>query len=206
MRRRRQGRSYIEREPAIDLNIVREVVYYIISTFIAVLVAVVIVRCFGLRIRMTGASMEPLLIDGQNVLVDRMHYRIASIEPGDVIVFYPGGNEDAHPFVKRVAAGPGQTVQITDGTLLIDGVPAPGAENYDKIEDPGLAKNPPGHAGRGRVLRPWRQSEQQRGFPLRRHRQRQRRRRDRQGLALAAGGTGRRQQDPLTWMGENIHE
>ena len=142
MRRRRQGRSYIEREPAIDLNIVREVVYYIISTFIAVLVAVVIVRCFGLRIRMTGASMEPLLIDGQNVLVDRMHYRIASIEPGDVIVFYPGGNEDAHPFVKRVAAGPGQTVQITDGTLLIDGVPAPGAENYDKIEDPGLAKNP----------------------------------------------------------------
>ena len=142
MRRRRQGRSYIEREPAIDLNIVREVVYYIISTFIAVLAAVVVVRCFGLRIRMTGASMEPLLIDGQNVLVDRMHYRIASIEPGDVIVFYPGGNEDAHPFVKRVAAGPGQTVQITDGTLLIDGVPAPGAENYDKIEDPGLAKNP----------------------------------------------------------------
>ncbi|MBO5503222.1 MAG: signal peptidase I [Lachnospiraceae bacterium] len=142
MRRRRQGRSYIEREPAIDLNIVREVVYYIISTFIAVLVAVVVVRCFGLRIRMTGASMEPLLIDGQSVLVDRMHYRIASIEPGDVIVFYPGGNEDAHPFVKRVAAGPGQTVQITDGTLLIDGVPAPGAENYDKIEDPGLAKNP----------------------------------------------------------------
>ena len=59
-----------------------------------------------------------------------------------MIVFYPGGNEDAHPFVKRVAAGPGQTVQITDGTLLIDGVPAPGAENYDKIEDPGLAKNP----------------------------------------------------------------
>ena len=99
MRRRRQGRSYIEREPAIDLNIVREVVYYIISTFIAVLAAVVVVR-------------------------------------------YPGGNEDAHPFVKRVAAGPGQTVQITDGTLLIDGVPAPGAENYDKIEDPGLAKNP----------------------------------------------------------------
>ena len=142
MRRRRQGLSYIEREPAIDLNIVREVVYYIISTFIAVLVAVVVVRCFGLRIRMTGASMEPLLIDGQNVLVDRMYYRIASIEPGDVIVFYPGGNEDAHPFVKRVAAGPGQTVQITDGTLLIDGVPAPGAENYDKIEDPGLAKNP----------------------------------------------------------------
>ena len=83
-----------------------------------------------------------LLQPGQNVLVDRMHYRIASIEPGDVIVFYPGGNEDAHPFVKRVAAGPGQTVQITDGTLLIDGVPAPGAENYDKIEDPGLAKNP----------------------------------------------------------------
>ena len=142
MRRRRQGRSYIGREPAIDPNIVREVVYYIISTFIAVLAAVVVVRCFGLRIRMTGASMEPLLIDGQNVLVDRMHYRIASIEPGDVIVFYPGGNEDAHPFVKRVAAGPGQTVQITDGTLLIDGVPAPGAENYDKIEDPGLAKNP----------------------------------------------------------------
>ena len=142
MRRRRQGRSYIEREPAIDLNIVRGVVYYIISTFIAVLAAVVVVRCFGLRIRMTGASMEPLLIDGQNVLVDRMYYRIASIEPGDVIVFYPGGNEDAHPFVKRVAAGPGQTVQITDGTLLIDGVPAPGAENYDKIEDPGLAKNP----------------------------------------------------------------
>ena len=142
MRRRRQGRSFREREPAIDLNIVREVVLYVISTFIAVLAAVVVVRCFGLRIRMTGASMEPLLIDGQSVLVDRMYYRIASIREGDVIVFYPGGNEDAHPFVKRVAAGPGQTVQITDGMLLIDGVPDPTGGNYDKIEDPGLAKNP----------------------------------------------------------------
>ena len=41
MRRRRQGRSFREREPAIDLNIVREVVLYVISTFIAVLAAVV---------------------------------------------------------------------------------------------------------------------------------------------------------------------
>ena len=30
-----------------------------------------------------------------------------------------------HPFVKRVAAGPGQTVQITDGTLLIPGQKIP---------------------------------------------------------------------------------
>ena len=56
--------------------------------------------------------MEPGLTNGQGILVNRLVYRFFSPKTGDVVVFLPNGNENAHYYVKRVVAEPGQTVQI----------------------------------------------------------------------------------------------
>lgn len=86
--------------------------------------------------------MEPGLISGQNVLVNRLSYRISSPKRGDVIAFYPGGNTDAHPYFKRVVAVPGDVVQILDGELMVNGVPDPDSDEYDKMEDAGIVEDP----------------------------------------------------------------
>ena len=57
-----------------------------------------------------------------------------------MIVFLPGGNQNAYYYVKRVVAVPGQKVQIIDGMLYVDGIPEEN-EIYDKMEDAGIAEN-----------------------------------------------------------------
>ncbi len=91
--------------------------------------------------------MEPTLDIGQRVLVNRLSYSLGG-DPsvGDIVVFHPPagaemGNEcgvpreDGQPcpqpteeraetnFIKRVVAGPGDTLSIRDGVPIVDGEP-----------------------------------------------------------------------------------
>ncbi len=74
-------------------------------------VAWLTMREFAERVRISGASMEPLLRDGDRVLVSRLTYRLRAPRPGEVVLArvaaVPGGLT-----VKRVAAldGAGRVV------------------------------------------------------------------------------------------------
>lgn len=87
-----------------------------------------------------GVSMEPALYNGQEILVNRFGYKLFSPKAGDVVVFLPGGNQNSHYYVKRVAAEPGDTVVIREGVLYVNSVPYTKAE-LDKIADPGILEN-----------------------------------------------------------------
>ena len=87
--------------------------------------------------------MEPTLSNGQGVLVDRLAYKILSPKRNDLIVFLPNGNTNSHFYVKRVVAVAGETVQIKDGDLYINGnLHEEDNEIYDKMEDGGIAAEP----------------------------------------------------------------
>jgi signal peptidase I len=89
-------------------------------------------------------SMEPTLDVGQRVLVNRFIYHFKSPEIGDIIVFHPPagadrgtecgvprGPEEACPtptpqessqnFIKRIVAGPGDTLSIRNGHPVVNG-------------------------------------------------------------------------------------
>jgi signal peptidase I len=141
-RRRKQGLSFYEKKEIVNTEILKEVALWILYTVVAVFIAFFAVYYFGDRISVIGTSMEPGLVSGQNVFVNRLSYRISSPKRGDVIAFYPGGNTDAHPYFKRVVAVPGDVVQILDGELMVNGVPDPDSDEYDKMEDAGIAEEP----------------------------------------------------------------
>lgn len=67
-----------------------------------------------------GSSMEPNFVDGERLLVNKLKYRFAEPQRGDVIVFHAPGISD-RDFIKRVVALPGDTVALEDGQVLIDG-------------------------------------------------------------------------------------
>jgi signal peptidase I len=97
--------------------------------------------------RIPSESMEPTLDVGQRVLVNRIGNRFSDPEVGEVMVFHPPkGSEqelqcgnpnqgDSHPqpcgtptggksdvnFIKRVVAGPGDTLAIVDGHVIRNG-------------------------------------------------------------------------------------
>ena len=140
MRRRNKGLSFYEKKKRINTHILREIFGMMFGTFAAVFLAVVLVYCAGVKTNIIGVSMEPSLYNGQKILINRFIYKLMAPKKDDVIVFLPGGNQNAYYYVKRVVAVPGQKVQIIDGMLYVDGIPEEN-EIYDKMEDAGIAEN-----------------------------------------------------------------
>ena len=139
-RKRRKGLTFYQKKKKINASVAREVFSWLFGIIMAVFLAFVVTYAVGMRISVIGVSMEPNLTNGQEILVNRFSYRFLSPKQGDVIVFLPNGNQNAHYYVKRVVAVPGQTVLIEDGVLYVDGE-AYEEEVYDLISSPGIAED-----------------------------------------------------------------
>jgi len=92
----------------------------------AVLVFLGFLVVYGLKVWVAepflvpSGSMSPTLEPGDRILADKRSYRHAPPEPGDIIVFVDPGGSGAD-LVKRVVAGPGQTVSVRGNRLVVDG-------------------------------------------------------------------------------------
>jgi signal peptidase I len=65
-----------------------------------------------------GTSMEPNYHNGEYLLVDEISYRLQPPQRGDVVVFHPPDAADVY-YIKRIVGLPGETIQITDGQIVI---------------------------------------------------------------------------------------
>lgn len=66
----------------------------------------------------SGASMEPLLVDGNRILVEKVSKNFKPFERGDVVVFHPPDNDNID-YVKRVIGIPGDVIKIDDCKVYI---------------------------------------------------------------------------------------
>ncbi len=107
----------------IHLNMEKIVsaVSWIFKIAVTCLVAFVAVWYWGQQISTVGDSMNPVLKNADKVLVDRIVYNASSPKRGDIIVFKPKGNENSHYYTKRIVGLPGETVQILENVIYIDG-------------------------------------------------------------------------------------
>ena len=87
---------------------------------LAVVMLALGVRTFLMEpIRVEGDSMVPTLHEGEHMFVEKVGYWFDEPQRGDIIIcFYPGYRESC---VKRVIGLPGETVQVANGKVLIDG-------------------------------------------------------------------------------------
>lgn len=102
---------------------VKKFISYLFIVFVmSVFMAIYVVQMTSVQ----GSSMEPELKDGQRILVNKIIYRSQEPKRYDVIVFrylY----KDSEYYCKRIIGLPGETVQIMDGSVYIDG---------EKLEEP----------------------------------------------------------------------
>ena len=123
------------------ISIIRSVLLWILAVGGAVALAYFLVH-FGLAKTTVDASMSPTLDDGDRILVDRIRYKITKPKRNDIIVFCQDSDpdrKDAFYNVKRIVGLPGETIQIKNGGVFINGEEMTEAVNVDRMMIAGLA-------------------------------------------------------------------
>ncbi|QQK08232.1 signal peptidase I [Miniphocaeibacter halophilus] len=99
----------------------KQVFKEIISTVVlALIIALLIIKFIGSTTIVDGISMEPTLKTNDFILVNRIGFLLGDLEPGDIIQFHSPNNKKKD-FIKRVIAVEGDTVEIKNNRVFVNG-------------------------------------------------------------------------------------
>ena len=122
-------------------GIVGEILSFLLYVAVVVGITFLIIHYVGQRTYVSGSSMENTLSDGDNLIVDKLTYRFSDPKRYDIIVF-PYQYEDNTYFIKRIIGLPGETVQIVDGTIYINGEVLDESYGREVMKNSGMAADP----------------------------------------------------------------
>jgi len=131
-------------EPVTQLNpspktesVARPALISVIAWFrdlmLSVLIAVLVILFLYRPVKVEGTSMMPTLFDQERLFINQFSYKfgLGDIKRGDTVVFwYP--EDPTKSYIKRVIGLPGDTVEVKDGWVLVNGKKL--EENYVPAE------------------------------------------------------------------------
>lgn len=103
-----------------EKSIFRELMGWLVYIAVIVGLSFLIITFVGQRTRVEGRSMETTLSDGDNLIVDKISYRFREPQRYEIVVFPFQYAENTY-YIKRIIGLPGETVQIIDGYVYING-------------------------------------------------------------------------------------
>lgn len=97
------------------------VVREIIETLLLTLFIFWLVNAATGRYRVQGHSMMPTMKEGEYLIINKLSYYLDNPERGDIIVLhYP--RDRTREYIKRIIGLPGDTVEIENGRVIVNGV------------------------------------------------------------------------------------
>lgn len=124
-----------------EKGIFRELLGWIVYLLLIVGLTYLIITYVGQRTKVSGQSMETTLHDGDNLIVDKISYRFRDPERYEIIVF-PYQHKENTFYIKRIIGLPGETVQVKDGYVFINGEQLEEHYGNELMELPGIAEQP----------------------------------------------------------------
>lgn len=122
-------------------SILKELLGWIIYILIIIGLTWLVVTFVGQRTGVSGSSMETTLSDGDQLIVDKISYRFRDPKRYDIVVF-PYRYEENTYYIKRIIGMPGETIQIVDGYVYIDGEPLDEHYGNEVMNKAGIAEEP----------------------------------------------------------------
>jgi len=102
----------------------RALVEWVVIVVIA-LVAALVIKTFAIQaFYIPSGSMEPTLVPGDRVLVNKLSYDFHPVHEGDIIVFRRPPHDTTpgvQDLIKRVIGLPGQTIHVANCRVYING-------------------------------------------------------------------------------------
>jgi len=125
-----------------NISVVKELLGTSVYILVVLLLAYLVVHYVGQRTEVVGESMELTLMDGDNLIVDKISYRFSDPKRFDIVVFpYRYNVQDI--YIKRIIGLPGETVQISEnGDIYINGEVLKEYYGRETIEKPNRAAEP----------------------------------------------------------------
>ncbi len=121
-----------------DISEPRKKPPYTVSKFLLELletVVLAVILYFGIdaivaRVRVENISMEPTLVPGEFLMVNKLAYKLGQPKYGDIVVFHYDPSQD---FIKRIIGLPGDLVEVKEGVVFV---------NHQAFIEPYIAAQP----------------------------------------------------------------
>jgi signal peptidase I len=126
----------VRRSKSVTGSVIELVVIVVVAVGLALGIQALLIKPY----KIPSASMEPTLIEGQRVLVNRISMDFSSPHVGEIVVFHPPKDADSEVcgaahlptaacdspepedtsqnFIKRAVAGPGDEIYVTRGHVF----------------------------------------------------------------------------------------
>ena len=128
-------------ETKLEDKKVRGILNWIFQIAVVLIFGILVGMAMFQSVTVQESAMEPTLQVGESFFVNRAIYKVSSPERGDIIVYKTSGSDDAALHIGRVIGLPGETVQISNGTILINGEIYDEKQDFPEISNGGLASS-----------------------------------------------------------------
>lgn len=132
-------KARIETTPTVK-KIIKEIIIWLLLIVLTITASYFITTNVFVKTAVAGVSMEPTLMEGQVVIVNKIEYYLKSPKRNDVIVYKQSNREHSYYEIKRVIGLPGETVKIKNGIIYINDEALKEKVKTETIENAGLAE------------------------------------------------------------------
>ena len=137
--KKKNSLDFNRRRIRFEIGSLKPVAILLAEIALVVILAFFVVEAFGIRFTVPGESMEPTMSSGDVVLMNRLFIKFMHPNTNDVVVFLPPNNLSAQYSIKRIVATPGDTVQVKNGRIYVNGEAFHDKAETEAIVDAGLA-------------------------------------------------------------------
>ena len=128
-------------EARLEDRKVRKILNWVFQIMVTLIFGVLVGISMFQSVTMQESAMEPTLQVGERFFINRGVYKVSSPKRDDIIVYKTSGSDDAALHIGRVIGLPGETVQISNGNILINGAVYNENKDFPEISNAGLASD-----------------------------------------------------------------
>ena len=137
----KENRAVSEAREKLRDDRTRGIVKWVFEIIVTLVFAVLVAISAFQTVTLQESAMEPTYSVSEKFFVNRALYKVSSPKRGDVIVFKTSASDSAALHIRRVIGLPGETVQVKDGKIYINGKVYEENGAYQDMTDGGLANS-----------------------------------------------------------------